>query len=260
MSKMKYIDIHGHINFPDYDSDRGEVIERARQAGVGMIAVGTDIESSRRAIVLAQNHEDIWVTVGIHPNDTDSVDIHADMEILSKLANDKKVVTIGECGLDYFRSPAEVIPYQKKLFMEQIILANKVGKPLMLHVRNGKKVNAYQEAIEILKENAKVGFNFHFFAGTVEDLKMILDIGGYVSFTGVLTFTRDYDELVKYVPLDSIMSETDCPFVAPAPHRGQRNEPAYVVETVKAIAGIRGEEEAVVAEKLVGNAVKFFNL
>ncbi len=252
---MKYFDIHGHLNFAEYDGDREKVINRARELNVGMITVGTDYESSKRAVELARDNDDMWATVGIHPTEG------GDPISLKELAENPKTVAIGECGLDYFHSRTEDIENQRKMFEEHIVLANRVGKPLMLHIRNGKAGgNAYQEAIGILKKQAKVRANFHFFAGTIQDLKDILDMGGMVSFTGVITFTNDYDELVRYAPIDRMVSETDCPFVAPAPHRGKRNEPAFVVETVKAIARVRGEDETKVATQLALNAVKFFNL
>lgn len=291
---MKYFDIHGHLNFAKYDGDREEAISRARELGVGMITVGTDHESSKRAVELAEKHKDIWATVGIHPTEVNATRADAGVTLrsssrtphsasqsrslpgrarsvrypldggglqIAEFVDSKKVVAIGECGLDYFHSKSEDIENQKKMFEEHIVLANEVNKPLMLHIRNGKTGgNAYQEAIKILNEHAKVRANFHFFAGTIQDLKDILDMGGTVSFTGVITFTSDYDELVKYAPLGQIMSETDCPFVAPTPHRGKRNEPVFVVETVKAMARIRGGEEAEVAEQLARNATEFFNL
>lgn len=274
MSKsFSYIDIHGHVNFPNFDTDREEVIERAQKAGVAMISVGTDVETSTSALQLATSHEHMWATVGIHPieegNKEGSKDgkIDSDFETLEKLAEHPKVVAIGECGLDYFHSKPEEIPLQKEIFEKHILLAQKVGKPLMLHVRNGKLVgstseigNAYQDALYILKEYPEVRANFHFFAGTLADLKDIVVRGYSVSFTGVISFTGDYDELLRTAPISQIMSETDCPFVPPAPHRGKRNEPAYVIETVKAIARIRGDDESVIASQLLENAKRFFNL
>ena len=287
---MKYIDIHGHINFAVYDADREEVIARAQNAGVGMITVGTDFVSSQRAIELAHAHENMWAIVGLHPTycgeshndpqETGNAGDHSrpkqdfDYEGFKKLAQDPKVVAIGECGLDFFHSRSEDIQAQKDVFIQHIRLANEVGKPLMLHVRNAPPRvglgeakpprptlgSAYLEALKILKEHAKVKANFHFFAGSMEEMKAILESGYYVSFTGVLTFARNYDELIKNAPLERIMTETDCPYVAPLPYRGKRNEPSYVVEVTKAIAKIRGEEESVVAGKVIENARKFFNL
>lgn len=275
MSKgIKFFDIHGHINFPEFDADRNEVIGRTKEAGVGMITVGVDYESSKKAIELAEVHEGIWATAGIHPID-DAGHQNTKVESLKELAKHNKVVAIGECGLDYFHSKPDGFDVQRKIFEDHIALANELNKPLMLHIRNGKtkndiggkadndagnQINAYHDAVAMLKKSAKVRANFHFFAGTIKDLKEILEIGGTVSFTGVVTFTRDYDELVKYAPIDRLMSETDCPFVAPVPFRGKRNEPAFVVETVKAIAEIRGQKFGEVSEQLVANSVDFFGV
>ncbi|MEK7646225.1 MAG: TatD family hydrolase [Patescibacteria group bacterium] len=254
---MNCIDIHGHVNFPDYTDVEG-AIERARAAGVGMVTVGTGLASSQQAIVLAEAHENMWATVGIHPTDTDET---FDTEVLETFALHPKVVAIGECGLDYFHSTPEEIPRQREIFIQHIMLANKVNKPLMLHIRNGKKGgNAYQEAISILKEHSRVRANFHFFAGTVEDAQAIVAMGNTVSFTGVLTFTQDYDEVVRSVPLTHIMSETDCPFVSPTPYRGTQNEPAHVREVVRAIARIRSEDEGAVAKQIIENAREFFGI
>lgn len=284
MSKeFKYIDIHSHLNFPAYDADRSEVIRRMSEAGVATIIVGTDLESSKSAILLAEQNENIWAIVGMHPvfageshNDPQETGKSGkesrppqefDLEAFRVLALNSKVVAIGECGLDYFHSNPSDIEVQRQVFIDHIKLANEVGKPLMLHVRSriggrnsgaATSDSAYLEAVAILKEYAKVRANFHFFAGNIEDLKAILEIGATVSFTGVLTFTKDYDELVRLAPLDSIMSETDSPYVSPIPYRGKRNEPTYVIEVVKAIARIRGEQESVVAEHITRNAKGFF--
>ena len=260
---IRYIDIHGHINFPEYDPDRKEVIDRAIKAGVGIITVGVDIESSRRGIELAETHDNMWTVVGIHPTEISGT---VDFQDIRRLALHPKAVAIGECGLDYFHSNEADIPAQIEAFEKHIALANEIKKPLMLHVRNGKKKgetastgrDAYKDALEILRRSAQVPFNFHFFAGSVRDMWEIFVQGGTVSFTGVLTFTNDYDELVKAAPLAKIMSETDCPYVAPVPFRGKRSEPIYVIEVVKAIARIRGEDEEKVRAALLENASRFF--
>ena len=277
---MKYIDIHGHVNFPVYDPDRAEVIKRCDENDIGLINVGTDFETSYSAVELAKKYSNMWAIIGLHPvhageshNDPTETGLNENKQIGPKsfqvfdsdkflpLAKDSKVVAIGECGLDYFHSRPEDIDKQKKELEKQIDFANRVNKPLMLHVRNAKAgPSAYMEVVDMLRARANVRANFHFFAGDIEDLKNILDIGGTVSFTGVITFARNYDELIKYAPKDRIMTETDCPFVAPAPYRGKRNEPSYVIEVVKTIAKIRGEDEDVVAKQLVQNAKDFFSI
>jgi TatD DNase family protein len=255
---MKYIDIHCHLDFPDYDSDREEVIKKIQEAEAGIINVGTDAKTSRSSVDLAHKYPEMWATVAIHPNHTNEP---FDFGVIEKLAQDPRVVAIGECGLDCFRSQPEDLDRQKEVFIQHIELANSVKKPLMLHIRNGKDgKNMYQEAIKVLKKHAKVPANFHFFAGSLDDLKSILEIGGTVSFTGVLTFTKDYDEVVKNVPMDKFMTETDAPYASPIPFRGKRNEPAHVREVVKAIARIKGETEEKVAQQSVDNARRVFGI
>ncbi len=264
---MKYIDIHCHINFPDYDSDLDQVIDRAKKDEIGIIIVGTDIESSKKAVEIAIKYEniysDIWATVAIHP---DHAKDGFDFSIIEDLAKNKKVIGIGECGLDYLHSKEEEIDKQKEIFIKHIELANRLDKPLMLHIRNSKNNNsntalfAYGVAIDILKKYSKVRSNFHFFAGNMDDLKNVLAIDATVSLTGVLTFTRDYDEIVKNVPNTHIMSETDAPYVSPIPYRGKRNEPSFVKEVVKAIASIKGEGMEKTGLQTVDNARKMFRI
>src|ERR1035437_1785904 len=163
MSKqLRYIDVHSHLQFQQYDADRVEVISRANAAGVAIINVGTDLDTSKKAVEYAHGHENMWAIVGLHP--TDIADATFDYDAFKKLALDPKVVAIGECGLDFFHSKPEDIERQKTIFIDQIRLANEIGKPLMLHVRNGRdgggEKSAYQEAVQILKEHAKVAANF----------------------------------------------------------------------------------------------------
>ena len=180
---------------------------------------------------------------------------------------------IGECGLDYFHLESEEIAgkiekqieKQKEVFIKHIELANNLNKPLMLHIRNGKKNDSshnsvYEIAVNILKKYAKVRANFHFFAGSISDLKKIIEINATVSFTGALTFTHDYDDLVKSAPISSIMSETDAPYVSPIPYRGKRNEPLFVKEVVKVIAYIKGESMAEIGSQIIDNAREMFRI
>jgi TatD DNase family protein len=183
-----------------------------------------------------------------------------DVALYTKLAADPKVVAIGECGLDYVRLEEGTKELQKKALIEQIELANEIGKPLMLHVRSGESDNAYQDAYDILRSHAKVLGNVHFFAGTYEEAKMFWDIGYTTSFTGVITFARDYDEIIKNAPLSMLHAETDAPYVTPVPHRGKRNEPLFVIEVVKKIAEIRGEDEDGVRLALRENARRMFGI
>lgn len=267
MSKeIRYFDIHSHVHFPDYDADREDVIKRAQEAGVAMISVGTDLEVSRKAVELAEAHEGMFATIGLHP--IHSRDVSVDVDAFKRLAMRTKTVAIGECGLDYYRLDESSRQKQVEAFEKMIDIANEANKPLMLHIRNSDRSasfqninrSAYKDAHEILKSRAKVKGNLHFYAGSIEEAKPFLELGYTFSFTGVLTFTHDYDEVVRFLPIDRIMSETDCPFVTPVPYRGKRNEPTYVAEVVRAIARIKGLDEAKTAEQLVKNAQKAFGI
>jgi len=276
--KPEYIDIHAHVNFSAFEVDRDEVIKRALDVGVWMCNVGTQKDTSRKAIELAEKYEQgVYAIVGLHPVHTDK-SFHDekelgeggkeftsrgeafDLAIYRKMAAHPKVVAIGECGLDYYRLEPESEKKQREAFASHIALANEASKPLMLHVRSGNSKSAYRDALAMLKSHAKVKGNFHFFAGTWEEARDILDIDFTLSFTGVITFTHDYDEVIKNTPLDRIMSETDSPYVAPVPFRGKRNEPLYVKEIVKTIADIRGEDFETVRKTLVENAFRVFKI
>jgi len=264
-----YIDIHSHLYFKDFDTDREEEIQKLKDNKIATITVGVDVSTSKQAIELASKHENLFATVGQHPGDVtenDSVEMLKDLKIL---AEDKKVVAIGECGLDYFRMDADnqnLKQKQKEIFQAQIDMALDLHKPLMLHIRPQKNtMDAYQDALDILEGYKKIHGenlrgNFHFFVGDISTLKRILDIGFSVSYPGVITFARDYDESVKYAPLSGLMSETDAPFAAPLPFRGKRNSPLYVPEVVKKIAEIRGEPLELVQNTLRNNALKAFAL
>ena len=277
----KYIDIHSHVNLNAFKDDRDEVIRRALDNDTWVINVGTQIDTSRNAVELANKYtEGVYAIVGLHPVHT-SVSYHDEQELgeggkeftsrgeifdkdlYRQLLKNPKVVGIGECGLDYYHCDENTISKQKEAFISQIELDNEFGKPLMLHIRNNKEDkihNAYLEALEILKEHAKVKGDVHFFAGDVEIAKMYVDFGFTLSFTGVITFTHDYDEVIKNTPLDMIMSETDAPYVTPIPNRGKRNEPFYVKEIVKKIAEIKNLPETVVSDAIIANAKRVFKI
>jgi TatD DNase family protein len=275
---MKYFDAHCHVNFVAFKNDMEAAIQRAKDAGVGMNVVGTQFDTSKSAVEVAEKYDNVWATVGLHPIHT-AKSYHDEKEFggegkaftsrgeifdfsaYNNLLRSSQVVGIGECGLDYYRLEENTKKIQEKAFMQQIELANKLNKPLMLHIRASKGTDdAYEDALAILKSHAKVKGNSHFFAGSWEVAKQYLDFGITLSFTGVLTFTHDYDEIVKNAPLDMLLSETDAPYVSPVPHRGKRNEPAFVVEVVRAIARIKGEDEDVVRTQLMSNAQRVFNL
>jgi TatD DNase family protein len=256
---MKHVDIHSHLNFADLYDERAEVLERMRQAETGTIVVGTDYESSKKAVELADANDDVWACIGVHPVDDPSRVF--ELEKFEELIKNPKVVAVGETGLDFFHQSKEGdYERQKKQFLEHIDFALRHDKPIMIHSRN-----AYPELLDILeplkKEHGeKLRGDIHFFAGTLEEAKRFWAIDFTTSFTGVITFARNYDEVIKNAPLEMLMSETDAPFVAPAPYRGKRNEPSYVVEVVKKIAEIRGEELETVQKALLSNASRLFKI
>lgn len=269
---FRYFDAHTHVNFVAFDDDRDAAILRAKDAGVAMNVVGTQADTSRAAVELAEKYDNVYATIGLHPVHT-SKSYHDEKELgeggkaftsrgeifdastYETLGSSKKVIAIGECGLDYYRLEEDTKRIQAEVFVQHIELANKLHKPLMLHIRN-----AYADALALLKEHANVKGDVHFFAGTWEEGKRFLSLGFTLSFTGVITFTHDYDEVIKNAPLDMLLSETDAPYVSPVPYRGRRNEPAYVVEVVKAIARIRGEDEEAVRAQLALNARRVFEI
>ena len=273
---MKYVDIHCHLDSKDFDSDREAVLARMKESGVGAITIGADLESSKKAVEIAEQNENVWACIGVHPEEVSmgtfweggSSKVPFDTSEFENLIKSPKVVGIGECGLDYFtpRSSSEAKSEvgfldktkQKKLFESQIQFALKYDKPLMLHIRD-----AYTDALDILESyhkvyRGKLRGNSHFFAGGIEQAKRFLDLGFTMSFTGVVTFTHDYDKIIKYIPQNFIMSETDAPWVAPVPFRGKRNEPIYVIEVIKKMAEIRGEDFNVLNKAIIKNFERVF--
>lgn len=257
--EFNYFDIHSHLNFPDFDKDREDVIKKMTDEKIGTICVGADLKTSRESVELANKHGNIWATIGVHPNDSNE---DFDEKDYLEFVKNKRVVGVGECGLDYFRIKGEPISEkkrQKDLFEKQIQFAIKNDLPLMIHGRD-----SYDDILEILnfykKKNSNLKGNVHFFTGTKEIAKKFIEIGFTISFSGVITFTNDYDEAVKYVPIDKIMPDSDSPFVAPAPFRGKRNEPFYIKEIVKRIAEIKGLDFETTKEQMVKNAINTFKL
>lgn len=265
---MNYFDIHSHLQDTTYDSDREDVIARMRGENISTILVGTDRKMSEDAVMLAEKYN-LYATIGQHP--TDIPDEVFDYDFYKRLASSKKVVAIGECGIDYYRlktHDSERMTEKKRqeeLFRKQIELAIEVGKPLMIHGRPSLgSQDAYDDILDIVMSSGLSTLshsgNIHFFAGNWQTAQKFLDLGFTLSFTGVITFTHDYDEVVRNVPLGMILTETDSPYVAPALHRGKRNEPLYVKEVIKRIAEIKGETLEKVAEATYENAQRVFSL
>ena len=240
MAIPNIIDSHAHVQFPAYSEDRGAVISRALDAGVWMVNIGTEDSTSRAAIELAEKYpEGVYATVGFHPghvgpNHHDEWEKTApseevfDIEKLRALAEHPKVVGVGECGLDYYRETSdkaqEIRKKQKEIFVAQINLAKELHKPLIIHCRD-----AFADLIRILSSyllalSSQPAGVVHFFSGTVEDARKLIGLGFYLGFGGVVTFAKAYENVVREIPLERIVLETDAPYVAPVPYRGQRNE------------------------------------
>lgn len=247
---LRIFDTHCHLNFREYDSDRDGVIKRAQQSGIGAFVVGTGAKTSEEAVALAQHYDSIWAIVGIHPihvcdqvRDGEMITGEDyDAELFKRLVKQPRVIGVGECGFDFYHNQPQSFEKQKQVFEMQMNLAEEHSLPVMLHIRNAQpndttwNLNAYEEALKVARSFPNVKGNVHFFAGTIRDAQAFLDLGYTISFTGVITFAPMYKELVEYVPLDRLMSETDAPYVAPAPWRGQRAEPAHVVSVIESIA------------------------
>jgi len=257
---FQYFDAHSHLNLPEFDKDREEQIKKLEENNIGTITIGVDKATSGMAVELAQKSDNLYAGIGLHPTDTDE---EYDEIYFEDLVKNPKVVCVGECGLDYFRDQTKK-DRQKEIFIKQIELAIKYEKPLMLHCRPSKGTqDAYEDTLDILekyKGNLNLRGNTHFFVGDLKIAKRFLALGFTMSFPGVITFTRDYDEVIKFLPLENILSETDAPFAAPIPYRGKRNESSYVVEVVKKIAGIRNENFEIVRQVMIENAQRLFKL
>lgn len=283
-NSVKFFDVHTHVQFAAFQDDRKEIIKRALDNKVWFVNVGTQRDTSAQAIEIANQYpEGVYATAGLHPIHTEksyhdvqelggpSTSLPAqagsgftsrgeefDYGYYKKLAENPKVVAIGECGLDYYRivNHETGIIKQQKAFKEQIELARELGKPLMIHCRE-----AFDDLIDILQASRfrlQVPGIVHFFSGTKENAQKLMDLGFFFSFGGVITFAREYEKLVRHIPLNKILLETDAPYVAPVPYRGKRNEPTYIVEVAKKIAEIKNLSLEEVTEKLFHNAEKIF--
>jgi len=279
---MKYIDTHAHMNFVIYDEDRNDITACTKDDGVMVINVGTQQDTSKLAVELADQHDHLYAIVGLHPiHTTSSFHDHAevgedgdeftsrgevfDYEYYKKLAQSSdRVVGIGECGLDYYRNTPETKSAQETAFRKQIELALELDLPLMLHVRPSEgSMDAYLDVLAILdeyKDRGNLRGQAHFFAGTTDIAQQFIDLGFYISFTGVITFARMYEKLVKAVPVDCILSETDAPYVSPHPYRGQRNEPSHVREVLAKIGRIKKIDEEEMAQQVMKNAKKLYQI
>lgn len=251
------IDTHCHLTFEPLAEDVPGVIERSRAAGVtGWITVGTSLEDSRRAIELAATYEHMYAAIGIHPHEAKDGDAAALAE-LKRLAQQDKVVAIGETGLDFHYNFSQQ-PDQARVFAAHLEIAREMGLPVVIHSRN-----AFDETIEILARSGGglQGVVFHCFSGSAEQAQQLLDRGYYLSFTGVVTFknAEATRAAARVVPLDRLMVETDAPYMSPEPMRKQKpNEPALMMHTAKLLADLKGVTLDNLAQATTRNAGKFF--
>lgn len=255
---MRLIDTHAHLDFDDYDKDRDKVLKRARDIGVEKIFnIGADLESSRRAVGLAERYDDIYAVVGIHPHEADSVDQKSLAEI-RELAQSKKVKAIGETGLDFYydNSPRK---QQKKAFKEQLELAEELNLPVVVHSRE-----AGEETLEVIDSVGDFSEKliFHCYAYGPELIEKIIEKDYYAAFGGLITFNSatEIREALKKMPLDRILLETDAPYLTPSPNRGKRNEPANLQYIVKKAAEVKNIDAEELAEITSRNAEEVYKL
>jgi TatD DNase family protein len=258
-----FVDSHVHLDGPEFDADRDDVIQRARDAGVSAILnVGTGDPHSgalERAVELAEKHADIFASVGTHPHDARLFDDAAEQRIANLVRQSRRVIAWGEIGLDYHydNSPREV---QMNVFRRQLQLAREAGLPVIIHTRE-----AETETIAILKSEwagAGIPGIMHCFSGSLALAEQALELGFLISFSGIVTFKKadDLRSVAARVPLDRLLIETDCPFLAPVPFRGKRNEPAFVIEVARCLSELRSLEVDEMARLTSANFARVFSL
>ena len=267
------IDSHSHLNFKVYKDDLSEVIGRCRQAGMKVINVGAALDTSIGAIEIAKQEKDMYATIGLHPIHV--FDEKFDPEVYQKIIDDNpgQVVAMGETGFDYFHmwqnlekgaaSIEEAKAKQAEVFRQHIELAKKNNLPVMVHGRNGKDdPNAYRDIYNLLKDSDYNRGMVHCYGGSLEEAKKFVELGFHIGFTGIATFDKTgvLEEIIKWIPNDKMIIETDAPYLTPVPHRGKRNEPIFVKYVAERIAQIKGMTVDEVIEVSSNNSIKLFNL
>jgi TatD DNase family protein len=262
-----FVDSHAHLEMEQFDADREQMLARAREAGIEAIVAigsGTGPGSLDCGIQLAEQHEFIYATIGIHPHEA-KLATNGDFEEMVQLAKRPKVIAWGEVGLDYFydHSPREV---QQQVFLKQLNLAQAAKLPIVIHCRpSDNSDDAWQECLKLLHEHwapSGLGGILHCFTGTWAHAVQALDMGFMISFAGNVTFPKAQQirEAAKQVPLDRMLIETDSPFLAPVPHRGKRNEPSFVKEVARQLGELRGLSMEGVGLQTANNFYRFFSL
>jgi TatD DNase family protein len=283
---VQFIDSHCHVHFQAYAEDMDEVVQRNLEAGIGMVTIGTQSTTSKKAIELANRYEGVWATIGLHPNhlhcqtffDQDELPPEEqgtgkiktrsesfDAELYREMAQEEKVVAIGEFGLDYYRIPEghdrdQVIADQKRECAKQLAFASEMQKPIVIHCRD-----AHEAQYELLKaEIEKGGLTrrgvIHSFTGTAQDADRYRELGFLLGLNGILTFSKDLQKEVAQIPLDQLILETDAPYLTPPPNRGKRNEPMNVKYIAELLAEIKGVSVEEVAKKTVHQTKNLFGI
>ncbi|HEY1041562.1 MAG TPA: TatD family hydrolase [Candidatus Paceibacterota bacterium] len=255
------LDSHCHLNLAPLTHEEAEVLQS--HVDMQMVCVGINKETSEYAAKLAAQNQNIFATVGIHPSD---ICDGKDISFIDELINQSRVIGIGECGFDFFRDEkSTVIADQEQVFRAQIEQSLKYNKPLMIHTRSTKfTLDAYEETLRVFADYTSdsrwKGAQIHFYVGNKNYAQRFLDCGCMLSFTGVVTLTAEFDEVLKYVPLDRMLFETDAPFVSPKKYRGQTCYPKYVEEVYRHIAEVKGIPQESLEEIILQNFNRFYKI
>ncbi|MFA6511558.1 MAG: TatD family hydrolase [Patescibacteria group bacterium] len=258
------IDIHSHLQFQGFDEDREDVIKRSLDAGMWMIVPSSQQPTSEFAVQLAKEHKGkLFAAVAVHP--THAQEFGFAYDVFERLAKEPETVAIGECGIDYFRIQGDRttdLAAQEEVFLQHIKLAKELDLPIITHIRDEKgKYDAYQRVLEIYKKE-RPKFVCHCFSGRWEEAGQFLELGGSISFTGNITYQKaeHMHEVIQKMPMERLMIETDAPYLASVPHRGERNEPLWVEFVGRKVAELRGIEYDEVRKQTIDNAIAFFKL
>ncbi len=256
------IDSHAHLAFESFNDDRDAVVKRLLGAGVnGWIEVGTSVSDSQQAIALAEKYPQAFATVGVHPSGIGEL-TEAAWQALEEMMGHERVRAIGEVGFDFYRGGS--LPEQTETLKRFIAIANQHGLPVVFHVRDGKEINAHDQLVKLLRKYSEAERPrgvIHTYSGTAKQAQAYLELGMHLSFSGVITFKNAGEILAaaQSAPAGRILIETDCPFLAPDPYRGKRNEPAYVAIVANKLADIRGVTLNSIAAQTQNNAAELFN-
>jgi TatD DNase family protein len=251
----QFIDTHAHIHFSNFNGEVNRILHRANEVGIAkIVTVGVNSQDSRKAMQMAQVYENVWATVGIHPHEAGEAD--QAIGYIRDLASQRKVVAIGECGLDFFKSEASPAE-QERALRSQVELAIELDLPLVFHVRE-----AFPRFLAIMDDYPAARGIVHCFTAGIREMEQVLERGYLVALNGIVTFAKDEAQLeaARRLPLDRLVLETDCPFLSPAPYRGKQNEPARVVDIAKFLSELRREPVAVIAQATTANAETLFGI